>query len=640
MAAVGAITRASTDDLKAMREVAKELGATTEYTASQAADALKFLGMAGFTSAQSIAAIPAVLDLATAAQMDLARAADISSNIMSAFGISADRASEATDVLAAIASRANTDVEQLGDGMKYVGPVASALNISINDTAAAMGALAQAGIQGSMGGTSLRRVLSSLANPTKEAAKVLSDLHVSLADVNPATNDIVDIVDRLADAGLDAADALTIFGDRGGPAILALTSQREFLRDLTGTMKDVTGESKRMADTMRDQLGGDAKGLQSALEGLIIQLGESGLTSILRGLIQGLTTFVRAITGAIKVITDIADEMDQWLGVSRNVGAMIGRLGIQVDDFRGFVLAAAGIITLRYIPSVIYAARATATFVASLVTVRGALMATGIGAVVVIAGLLINKFLELSEAAGGFGKAMVYLKDLGLEVWDRMKLGGSSLVEAYKTYTAGFILIWQQAFSVVTGLFAKFSDDIISGMQSVFGGLGAPGQAIVAGLQIARTEINRVVQDADAAMKANVAAQQEVVRGHAEAAAQMARDAVAPLEAWEQINAVIEAARQGATGAAGAVPVVPTVPTDGTGGGFGGGAANDNTDASQQFISSLQDEVLQLTLTEQAYRRLQVEKAAAMRRRQKWQSKSACSGRCGKSRWPSLPQRR
>lgn len=343
MAAVAAITRATDAELAALRDTAKQLGATTEYTASQSANALKFFGMAGWSAAQSIAAIPAVLDLATAAQMDLARAADISSNIMTAFGISAENAAAAADTLAAVSSRANTDVAQLGDGMKYVGPVAAALGISMGEAAAAMGALSDAGIQGSMAGTGLRRVLSSLANPTKDAANTLKALGIELEAVNPATTSIVDIVQRLSDAGLDAAQALTIFGDRGGPAILALVENNAKLRSLTDEMSNVGGEAKRMADTMRDQLGGDIKGLQSALEGLIIQLGESGLTAMLRGLIQTMTAMARGVTGVMQSFSSFAASIDSVIGVSSTLG---GAISLLVDNMD--VLMAAGIATAAF----------------------------------------------------------------------------------------------------------------------------------------------------------------------------------------------------------------------------------------------------------------------------------------------------
>ena len=306
MAAVSAITRATGEELKGLRDIAKELGASTEFSASQAADGLKFLGMAGFSAAQSIQAIPAVLDLATAAQMDLARAADISSNIMSAFGISADKAASVADVLAAAASRANTDVSQLGDAMKYVGPIASAMGISMSDSAAAVGTLSDAGLQGSMAGTGLRQVLSSLANATPAATKALRGMGLTMADLNPATNSLVTIVERLAAAGLDAGTALEVFGDRGAPAILNLVAGLPKLRQLTATLGDVEGEAKRMADTMRDSLGGDLKNLMSAIEGLIISIGEAGLTTVLRATTQAITALVRGVASLVDSLNLIA----------------------------------------------------------------------------------------------------------------------------------------------------------------------------------------------------------------------------------------------------------------------------------------------------------------------------------------------
>lgn len=293
---MGAVSRASRIELEAMRKVALKLGSTTEFSATQAADGLTFLAKAGFSATESMAAIPAVLDLATASGMGLAATADIASNVMSGFGVAAAKAGDVADILAAASSRSNTDVMQLGDAMKFVGPVASALGVSMSETAAAIGILSDAGIQGGMAGTSFRRVLSSLVNPTGAAKKAIKDLQVELEDVNPATNKTADIVKTLADAGLTAADALTIFGDRGGPAILALTSQTDDLQRLTGELKNVEDESKRMAETFRDNLKGDIQSFKSAVEGLILALGDGGLTGFLRGSFQGATTLTRYLT--------------------------------------------------------------------------------------------------------------------------------------------------------------------------------------------------------------------------------------------------------------------------------------------------------------------------------------------------------
>lgn len=315
MAAVGAISRASVQDLAAMRDVAKELGSSTEFSAAQAADGMRFLAMAGFDAKQSMAAIPDVLDLATASGMGLANAADIASNIMSAFSVEAENASDVTDALAAVSSRANTSVEQLGDAMKFVGPVAAALDISINDAAAAMGVLSDNGLQGSLAGTGLRKVLSSLVNPTTEAEEALSAMGVALEDLNPQTNDLTDIVDTLAGAGLDAADALTIFGDRGGPAILALTNSRGRLRELTAEMENVDGAATDMAATMRDNLEGDAMSLVSAMQGLIIAIGDAGLTAVLRGLIQTVTLVTRGFTAMVDAIAAVPGFVAEFLGM-------------------------------------------------------------------------------------------------------------------------------------------------------------------------------------------------------------------------------------------------------------------------------------------------------------------------------------
>lgn len=316
MSELAAVTRATSSDLADLRDVAKDMGASTEFTARQAADGLTFLARAGFSAQESMAAIPAVLDLATASGMDLGRAADISSNIMSAFGIAATDAASAADVLAAAASRSNTDVQQLGDAMTYVGPIASALNISMSDAAAAIGVLSDAGIQGSMAGTSLRQILSSLVKPVGAAATAIRDMGLTLDQVNPETNSLTDIMQTLSAAGLDAADAMAIFGDRGGPAILALTSQSASLARLTGELRDVDGAASDMAITMRDDLRGDLDSAFSAAQGLIIALGDAGLTAILRGMVQAITETVRFITMLIDGFSKLTGMVGSLLGLA------------------------------------------------------------------------------------------------------------------------------------------------------------------------------------------------------------------------------------------------------------------------------------------------------------------------------------
>lgn len=289
MSGVGAVTRATSSDLEAMRKTALELGRTTEFSAAQAADGLKYLGMAGFTASEAVAALPSTLDLATGASLGLSQAADIASNVISGFGMSAQDASEVADVLAAAASRANTDVAQLGGAMSTVAPISASLGISLQDTAAAIGVLSNAGIQGERAGTALRGVLAALASPTDQAADALKKYGVSVDQVNPATHSLAQIMGTLHNAGMDAGDAMTVFGREAASGALALAGASDQIGTLADQLRNAQGAASDMAGVMRDNLQGDIASLQSALSGLMLAIGEAGLTDALRGLTQGLT---------------------------------------------------------------------------------------------------------------------------------------------------------------------------------------------------------------------------------------------------------------------------------------------------------------------------------------------------------------
>lgn len=333
MARVGGISRASAAELEALTETARNLGATTEFSASQAAAGLEYLARAGFSAEQSIAAIPAVLDLATAANMDLGRAADVTSNIMSGFGIAAENAGRVSDVLAGAASRANTDVEQLGEGIKYVGPVAQALGISLETTAASIGVLSDAGIQGGMAGTSLRAVLSRLSAPTKEAQKAIKALGIEIEDVNPASNDFGDILRRFEAGGLDAAQAFKIFGQEAAPAMLALIGSNAKVSELNKELNNMGGEAARIAGIFRDTLTGDLQNLNSAFEELQITVGNL-FTDQARSSTQGLTDAIRFIAENMDAITETVTVLSAVLGTRLAVALAASAAGFAMKTLQ------------------------------------------------------------------------------------------------------------------------------------------------------------------------------------------------------------------------------------------------------------------------------------------------------------------
>lgn len=198
--------------------------------------------------------------------------------------------------------------------------------------------------------------------------------------------------------------------------------------------------------------------------------------------------------------------------------------------------------------------------VGTLGLLKTAIISTGIGVLVVGAGYLIGKFIELTSAVGGFGNAMVYLKELGLEVWERLQLGGAALVEGYKAYTAGFVLLWQEAFAGVLKLFGQFIDQILDGTRNAM--LGAGNIAAAAAIEASRAAIKASLGQMQEGAQAAVDAQKVLVSEHFKNAQQMAKDAIAPLEMWKALNDVIDAARQKAAGSSSgaAAPPIPDLP--------------------------------------------------------------------------------
>ena len=390
MAQVQAITRATDDQMKALRETAKQLGSTTEFTAAQAADGMRFLGMAGFSAAESLKAIPAVLDLATASGEGLASTADIASNILSGFGLGADQAGRAADVLAAASSRSNTNVAQLGHAMSVIAPVSKSLGISLEDTAAAIGTLSDSGIQGERAGTALRGVLASIASPTQQATDALAKYGLTARDVDPATRSFADVLETLRAANISAADAIAIFGREAATGALVLASGAKRVREFGQELTTVQGAAAEMARVMRDQLGGDIASLGSALEGLIIELGDAGVAGGLRAVIQGATDFTRLLTTGVQ---PAVERLSSYMGTAAVASVIIYRKSI----------VAATVVTYR--------------FVASLVATRTAMIKTFVGAVLVGIAEVIYQFTVLADRLGSTGQAFALLGDIASDTF-------------------------------------------------------------------------------------------------------------------------------------------------------------------------------------------------------------------------------
>lgn len=264
-----------------MRKQAQDLGASTRYSASEVAEGMNYMAMAGWSAEQTMAGIPAVLDLAAASGENLGTTSDIVTDAMTAFGMQAEQAGEFADILAAASSNANTNVSMMGDTFKYVAPVAGSLGFNAKDTAIAIGLMANSGIKGSQAGTALRAGLVNLVNPSEAAKKAMDTLGISVTDSEGNMKSFRTIMGDLREkmGGLSetqkASAAATIFGKEAMSGWLAIinSSDKDFNK-LTNAIDNSQGSTKRMVNTMEGGIGGAFRNLKSAIEGLGIAIGE------------------------------------------------------------------------------------------------------------------------------------------------------------------------------------------------------------------------------------------------------------------------------------------------------------------------------------------------------------------------------
>lgn len=292
MARVLAISGATEKQFRQLEDQAKSLGATTLFTASQAAEAQALLAQAGFQVNEILQTMPGLLDLALSGQLDLARATEITAGSLRAFQLEARETGRVADVFARAANTANINVEKLSEGMKFVGPTAAALGMSIEETAAALQVMSDKNIQATMGGRGLRTLLSQLLDPTDKMTAAFQKLNIDLDKINPATNSIVEIFQEFHDKGLDATTAAEAFSTQTLNVALALTPSVDRMRDLNRELDNAGGESRRVGAIMESSLQGQLKALTSAAESAQIAFGE-GLQPAIEEVAESLTTFFR-----------------------------------------------------------------------------------------------------------------------------------------------------------------------------------------------------------------------------------------------------------------------------------------------------------------------------------------------------------
>lgn len=322
MSEVGAISGATGDDLSALRDKAKEMGASTKYTATESAEAFKYMAMAGWKTSDMLDGISGVMNLAAASGEDLGQVSDIVTDALTAMGYAAGDAGHFADVLAAASSNSNTNVGMMGETFKYVAPIAGALGYDIEDTAVAIGLMANAGIKGEQAGTSLRSVLTRLSSPPKECADAMQALGISMTNADGTMRPLSDVMGQLREKfnGLSESQqtqyAKAIAGQEAMSGLLAIVNASPQDYDkLTESINNCSGAAEDMANTMNDNVTGQITLLKSKVEGIMIKIFDDASGKIRE---------------AIDKISDSLDSVD-WDSVGEQIGDALGKA---VDVFK------------------------------------------------------------------------------------------------------------------------------------------------------------------------------------------------------------------------------------------------------------------------------------------------------------------
>ena len=341
MSQVGAISGATGQAFEDLTAKAQEMGATTKFTATEAAEAFNYMAMAGWEPEQMTAGISGIMNLAAASGEDLASTSDIVTDALTAFGLKARDSGHFADVLAKASASANTNVGMLGESFKYVAPVAGAMKYSVEDTSLALGLMANSSIKGSMAGTALKTSLANMAAPTDSMAAAMKEYGISLTDSSGNMKTLKGVMDNLRGSlgGLSeteqTAAASTIFGKEAMAGMLAIiNASEEDYNKLSEAIYNSKDAAQDMADTMLDNLDGSMTLMQSAVEGVQNSFGKR-LTPYIRGVVDAITDATPAATAALTNLMDFVDGKAE--GIKRTVSGMTNSQEWQNADLFGKV---------------------------------------------------------------------------------------------------------------------------------------------------------------------------------------------------------------------------------------------------------------------------------------------------------------
>lgn len=490
MSKVSAISGATGKDFTNLKDKALEMGAKTKFSASEAADAMSYMAMAGWKTNDMLSGIEGIMDLAAASGEDLATTSDIVTDALTAFGMSASDSGHFADILAAASANANTNVSMLGESFKYVAPVAGALGYSAEDVSIALGLMANSGIKASQGGTALRTILTNMVQPTDEMAIAMEKLGVKLDDGNGNMLSFRDVMLQLregfgntkisseeltsglsrleeqfsageitekqynegvedlmtsaygAEGALKAQLAATLAGKTGMSGLLAIVNASdEDFNKLTNAIDGSEGAAKKMAETMQDNLAGRITKLKSALEGVAYTIGSI--------LIPYVEKVVAKIQELANWFANLSEEQQRnivkWAAIIAAVGPVILAIGKLIVGVGSLIKA------FSEIKTAITAIQAGFGIMkGSITTLLSGITAPMIAIAAIIA-VLVAAFVNLWNTNEEFRNAM-------LEIWEGIKETISSFVSEISSRFSEFGITFESVISTISAIWNGFCE--------------------------------------------------------------------------------------------------------------------------------------------------------------------------------------
>lgn len=485
MSQVAAVSGATGKDFDALRNKAREMGAKTKFSATEAAEAMNYMAMAGWKTEDMLDGIEGVMNLAAASGEDLATTSDIVTDALTAFGLSAKDSGHFADILAAASSNANTNVSMMGETFKYCAPIAGALGFSAEDTAEAIGLMANAGIKSSQAGTALRTIMNNLAGDVKISGKAIGDVTIATTNADGSMRDLSDILAdcRTAFSGLTESEkaqaAESLVGKNAMSGFLALMNSGEGdIEKLSSAIENCDGSAEKMAMTMQDNLAGQLTILKSQLQELAISFGDILMPAI-RSIVSKLQGFVDKLNGmdegTKRTIVTIALLVASIGPLLIIIGTTISKIGVAMQ---GFVKLANGVSKLKV------AIQGGTGVLGKLGVALGGVSAPVLAVVAVIA-VLVAAFVHLWRTNEGFRDAIIgtwtRIKDtisgFCQGIVDRLNALGfqfTDIVDVLKTVWDGFCQILAPIFEGVFNHIANILSTVtgvITGILDVFIGI-------------------------------------------------------------------------------------------------------------------------------------------------------------------------